>query len=245
MFYSSKLAILLFISQLFITATAVAQSELPPDHSTSDDVPFEQWEKWFEEDFEEKAAQVNEGQLEFLATPPENQDSHSIANHITITPQSLKDQWISFKQCHTNLDPVAQSQVVYRYKQMRNLRIENSSNIDRAWVEDQSVQMEGLTRGARICILADAQIFRRINIDGKNAYAIRNGPYYRKFFDGYYPFNMTFSVKYPAAHLKLLTMSPEPQPGVTVKTSDGFIEINTWFEGELTIGMIFQAQSDK
>jgi len=96
-------------------------------------------DKWMEEDLEEKALQVNEGLLNFLASPPGQTKVHSLSNTITIAQDSLETHWVDFRQCHKNLDRVAQSQVVYRYKQMHNLKIEFFKGIEKAWVEGQSI----------------------------------------------------------------------------------------------------------
>ena len=81
-------------------------------------VPNDQ-DKLFEEDFEDKARQVNEGELHFLSDPPNQERIHSIFNTITISPRSIETHWVDFRQCHKNLDRVALSQIVYQYKQIR------------------------------------------------------------------------------------------------------------------------------
>lgn len=222
--------LILALTCLSLTTFVMAES------SPSED----EWNKWLKEDFEQQANQVNEGQIHFLPDAPANQDSHAIEHHISITAASLLDQWVSFRQCHTHLDPVAQSQIVYRYKNMRNLRIEHAEAIGKSWVENQSIQMEDLQPGASICILAEAQILKPTKVEGKKAFSLINGPYYRKFLDGYYPFHIRFTIDYPAELLSVAGTSPKPQAGVVVLQETGLVQIETWFEGKLKIGIIFQ-----
>lgn len=229
--------LLLFFCSLSLSQTIHAQS-------LNSDISDEEWEKWLADDAEEKARRVNEGEIHFLPKAPEDTNSHAIENHIEISTTSLTDQWVSFRQCHTHLDPVAQTQIVYRYKNMRNLRIEHAEGIAKTWVENQSIQMEDLQDGASICILAEAQIFKPVQVEGYNAFFISNGPYYRKFLDGYYPFHLRFTITYPADLLSVVGASPKPQAGVVVSQKPGYIHFDIWFEGELKIGILFQPIAD-
>lgn len=197
-------------------------------------------DKWFEEDIEEQARQVNEGALHFLSQAPEASNSHALENQIHISATSLKDHWVKIRQCHTQLDPVAQSQIVYRYQHMRNLHIEQHQAIGKAWVEGQSVQMEDLQPGAKICVRVEAQIFQPTQIEGKDAFILTNGPFYRKFLDGYYPFHLQFTIDYPANLLRFDSSRPEPQAGVNVTVSPGRLHFDIWFEGELSTAILFQ-----
>ena len=189
-------------------------------------------EKMFEEDFEEKALQVNEGELEFLTKPPADKPVHTVTNTITISDSSLETQWVTLHQCHKNLDAVAESQIVYQYKQMRNLRVEHYYGMDKAWIENQSVQMKDIEKGATLCILADVRILRPNN---KGGYVLRNGPYFRKFLDGYYPFHVKLNINYPKSSLSLKTTNPKAQKGFDVEEENGSLKMDAWFEGKLMV----------
>ena len=212
----------------FISNSAIAK----PINESND------WDKWVTEDLEEKALQVNEGNLNFIASPLKPTKIHSLFNTITITPRSVETHWVDFRQCHKNLDRVAQSQVVYQYKQMRKLKIEFFKGIGKAWVEGQSIQLQDVMDDAEFCAVARVKI---LIPQGNNKFLLRNGPFYRKFLDGYYPFHVQLLIKYPQTLLKIQKVLPQAQAGFAVKPLHNELHIDAWFEGELTIEVFFSA----
>jgi hypothetical protein len=132
--------IVLCLAPLSVAQVSVAQTQ----QKSNED---QEWEKLLEDNSEAKALQVNEGELEFLKTPPKDKAVHTVTNTITISDASLETQWVTLHQCHKNLDAVAASEIVYQYEQMRNLRVEHYYGIDKAWVENQTVQMTDIERG--------------------------------------------------------------------------------------------------
>ncbi|MCU0934191.1 MAG: hypothetical protein MUE86_07100, partial [Thiobacillaceae bacterium] len=58
-----------------------------------------------EELFFKSVADVNEGALRFLATPPARPVHHH-QNKIVITRDSLSSGWVGLEQCHHHLDAV-------------------------------------------------------------------------------------------------------------------------------------------
>ena len=213
----------------------LGQQDNPPQSNEE-----QQLEKWFEGDLEEQALKVNEGTLEFLDQPPKNKAVHTVTNTITISDLSLQTQWVTLHQCHMNLDPVAQSEIVYQYKQMRNLRLEHYFGMDKAWIENQSVQMKDIDKGASLCILAEVKILKP---GKKGEYTLRNGPYFRKFLDGYYPFHVKLNIHYPKSALTLTTTSPQPQNGFDVQEDNGTLKMDAWFEGKLIVEARFNQTS--
>ncbi len=197
----------------------------------------QEWERLFEGDFEEKARLVNEGQLEFLSKRPADKPIHTVTNTITISDASLKTHWVTLHQCHKNLDAVAESEIVYQYKHMRDLRIEHYYGIENAWVQNQSVQMKNIEKGATLCVLADVQILKP---DEHGMLILRNGPYFRKFLDGYYPFHVVLNINYPKSSLSLKTTNPKPQTGFDVKEDIGNLKMDAWFEGKLMVEAQFR-----
>lgn len=227
---------------LIISLTMVSPLTLAEQNPSQADEQ-QQLEEWFEGDLEQQALQVNEGKLEFLDQPPKNKAVHTVTNTITISDTSLKTQWVTLHQCHDNLDPVGRSEIVYQYKHMRNLRLEHYFGMGKAWIENQSVQMEDIDRGASLCVMAEVQILR----PGKQGeYTLRNGPYFRKFLDGYYPFHVKLNIHYPQSALTLKTTSPQPQNGFDVQEDNGTLKMDAWFEGQLLVEARFsQRLTDK
>ena len=207
---------------------AVAADELTP----------EQLEQWFEDDERDHpyALTGNDGELVFLPTPPAGRIPHSI-NILTIEPRSLQSGWVKIEQCHQQLDPIAKVEVVYRYKQMRNLRITSTSHIDKAWVAGQSIQLENVAEEALLCVQMEARI---LSTQSNGRWLLRNGPFQRRFLDSYYPMHVTLTINYPGEQLSLQEIIPEPTSGFNVKAERGLIQIDTWFEGKLVIELEFR-----
>jgi hypothetical protein len=195
----------------------------------------EQWADWFESDFEAQALAVNEGDLEFLSKVPDKLPP-VLHNQFVISQQSLKDGWIDMVQCHQRLDPVARAQVLYHPRRTRNIEILSSSNIKRAWVEKNSVQLENITKDARVCVHAQVKSLYS-NFNG--SYSMRNGPFLRKFLDGYYPMRMTMDVSFPKGMLSFEAINPQAQNGFSVEYKDNSMNIEALFVGELEIEIYF------
>lgn len=187
-----------------------------------------------EELFFKNIDEVNEGELHFLVSPPEGKPHHH-RNHITLSADSLVSGWVKLEQCHEHLDAVPDTQIVYSEDRIRGLRILRSANIERAWVENHSVQLRNIQRNALICIEAES---RALLDDLPNGYVLRNGPYMRRFLDGYYPMRVTMTVSLGDSDLRYESLTPAAQPGFTVRIGQddhGRDEVgyDTWFEGRL------------
>lgn len=175
------------------------------------------------------SATVNEGPLQFLAAPPARAVHHH-QNRIRIEADSLASGWVSLAQCHDHLDAVPRAQITFREGFVRNLRIDVASGIGAAWVEGASVQLEQVAPGARLCLSAETRALRET---GSGTFALANGPYMRRFLDGYYPMRVTLDVVYPEARLSLAGVTPREQPGLVIVERPGEIRLDALFEGEL------------
>jgi hypothetical protein len=185
----------------------------------------------------DSAADVNEGTLHFLLTPPDKPVHHH-QNRIRLTEDSLASGWVGLYQCHDNLDKVARAQITFREGYVRDLKVEATTQIESAWIEGPSVQLRNVAAGARLCLSAETRALRD---GGSGFYTLYNGPYMRKFLDGYYPMRVTLDVSYPPS-LSLVDVSPPAQPGLRVVESAGRLEADAVFEGELRTLIQFQRQ---
>ena len=113
---------------------------------------------------------------------------------------------------------------------MRDLRVVSFTHIKDAWIEGASVQLRHVEPGARLCLSAQTRALRNT---GNGYFNLINGPYMRKFLDGYYPMRVTLDVDYPAQTLSLIDISPSAQPGLGVVKQPGSIRLEAVFEGEL------------
>lgn len=191
-------------------------------------------EDWLNDDFD-PVPQVAEGELVFFPDAADPAILHSI-NTLTITDNSLLGGWVQLEQCYTNLDPVQDAEVVYRYRNLRNLRIRSHTNIERAFTMGQSVQLTNVQKDASLCIQADIQTFYK-GPDGQ--FVLRNGPFHRKFLDGYFPLHVTLDIQYPEQTLGYMDTTPAMQPGFDVRHRKGLVQIDAWFAGSLNTEVRF------
>jgi hypothetical protein len=189
----------------------------------------------------ESADAVNEGPLRFLETPPAKPVHHH-QNRIRIEPASLVSGWVALSQCHDHLDAVPRTQITFREGFVRDLKIDVSSGIEKAWTEGASVQLKNVAPGARLCLSAQTRALRST---GHGVFSLVNGPYMRKFLDGYYPMRVTLEVEYPQQTLRLSSVSPPPQPGLTVVERPGSIRLDGLFEGELRTSIEFRQRDGR
>ena len=188
------------------------------------------WPAWAEEpDLMEQVAAVSDGELRFLpATAADGKHAH--LNRIRITEASLDGGWVALQQCHEHIDAVPAAQILFRAGGIRNLTIESSRNIGRAWVEGHSVQLEDIGHDAVLCLHGESRALRDL---GNGYYRLRNGPYMRQFLDGYYPMRVTLDIEYPADVIEVVGQSPVTQPGFSVHNGGSELLVDTTFEGRL------------
>lgn len=185
--------------------------------------------------FFKSVADVNDGDLKFLVQTPDK-PLHHHQNRITIDDASLHTGWVRLEQCHANLDAVPSTQVVYREDSIRDLHVVRAERIGRAWIEGDSVQLENVGRNALLCIEADTRALSPL--EGGSHY-LRNGPYMRRFLDGYYPMRVSLSVRLATPRLRFVAITPEPQPGFHVEVSSKGVDVQALFEGRLNTEMRF------
>lgn len=212
---------------LLVPLWPLAGTAAPPDDDTwlEDDA-------WFDDDSEQRALAVNEGELAFLTTPPQRAVHHH-ANELRIEPQSLSHGWVGVRQCHDNLDPVPALQIVFG--DIRDIEIVETRDLGRAWVDGNSIQVEDIRPGARLCLEAQTRALHPL---GNGQYELRTGPYMRRFLDGYYPMRVSVDVRYPAT-LTAQLVTPVEQPGFTPEHRPGAWSIDTLFEGRLHLRVRF------
>ncbi len=206
--------------------------------SPAADAEREALEKWFASDTSEPPVVINEGQLDFLATAPAGEALHHHQNKVKITPESLLEGWAYLEQCHDNLDQAAAMQITFRDGYIRDMKITEQRNIGKAWVEGSSLQLSKVGADARICLQAST---RALRFQDDGSYALLNGPYMRKFLDGYYPMQVSMQIEYPVDLLKVAAVTPAAQAGFTVKQQPGSVGFDALFEGELRTSIQFEA----
>lgn len=219
----------LFISLLVSAMFGVQAGDISP----------EELERWFNsDDFEppNPSKDVNEGTLFFLTTSPKDKLHHH-HNSVTIMPRSLADGWVRIKQCHTNLDQVSAAQVVFDKDRVKDLEVLEYKNIGHAWVEGPTVQMTDIAANARICLRAGT---RALYTNDDGSYRLRNGPFMRRFLDGYFPIRVSMDIVYKGTGLKLVSISPKQQKGFSIWQKQNRLGFDTIFEGRLLTEFNFE-----
>jgi hypothetical protein len=182
----------------------------------------------------EKALAVNEGALAFLAAPPSEAVHHHV-NRIAITAESLATGWVGMDQCHHHIDPVPRAEIVYTEGRIRKLEIVSVEGIGSARVESHSVQLEDIERNATLCIRAET-----LGLAAEHGgYVLRNGPFMRRFLDGFYPMHVTLDVRYPE-QLELVDHFPSAPAGVETRYGHDRVTLDVWFEGILETRFFFR-----
>jgi len=183
---------------------------------------------------QQQALEINEGELQLLDNPP-GSAAHYHDNRLLLTEQSLKDGWLTMYQCHSDLDSVHASQIVYQPEHIRNIKVMSVVNIGHAEVDGNTVQMTDIAAESKICISADK---RALSYE-QGSYHLRLGPFMRRFLDGYYPMRVRVEVNYPAS-LKLIRSSPvKARQHTRDKISSAVIDI--WVVGKLDIELVFNS----
>lgn len=173
--------------------------------------------------------EVSRGELLFLDTPPA-EPVHHHQNEITVGASSLVDGWVALRQCHRDIDRVGRAQILYNGANTEDLEIESHRNIEETWVEGASVQLRRVSADAELCVRARSRILQVLD-DG--SYLLENGPFMRRFLDGYHPMRVTVAVDWGDLDLTLANAEPPAQPGFEIAATERGIRIDTVFEGRL------------
>ena len=188
------------------------------------------WPAWVdaEESDRQRIAEVNEGELVFLHAPPPRPVHHH-RSRIVITRQSLVDGWVLMEQCHERLDRVTEAQIVFNPGRTRALEVLSFHNMDEAFVESNTIQLRGIREAPTICARLETRALHSL---GMQIFELQNGPFMRRFLDGYYPMKLSLQIEYPS-NLELVDYAPENQPGYTVSSTPGLVGVEALFEGKL------------
>jgi|GEM_PF-2687629 len=198
--------------------------------------------QWLESEAEHPTQSVNEGQLEFISVVADKVE-HEQSMQIAVTEETIDSGWALIKQCHKNLDQVEKLEIVFHRHRVRNLQVLSYENIEKAWAVVDHVKVRNIQSGSVICLQAESLIFRPVGGQDKlRIYEMVNGPFMRRFFDGYYPLTLSLGVSYPGDRLHLVSVSPEAQPGWKIRYDAGRIFLNGRFEGKLSTRIRFSTK---
>ena len=196
------------------------------------------WPAWVDEHeaLRARIAAVNEGDLLFLADIP-RRDVHHHSSRVVISERSLRDGWVVMEQCHEHLDQVAAAQILFNPGRSRALQVLSFRNMDAAFAEDNTIQLRGIRDDSQVCIRAESLALHQ---EAGEIFELHNGPFMRRFLDGYYPLHLSLRIDYPGS-LTLADFAPEAQPGFTVTRAPGRVSVEALFEGQLRTRFRFLA----
>jgi len=217
-----SMTLLLMVS---IFATSVARSQADKNRE----------EDWFVEHPYAIYDAINEGELTFLDKPPETPVHHH-HNTIIVLKSSIETGWVKLLQCHDNLDIFPRLQIVYNKYKIRDLRITQQKNIGEARVEGHTVQLTDVNSNARLCVEAES---RALIAQNDGTFVLQNGPFMRKFLDGYFPMRVSIDIKLPA-NLSIVVIEPVEQKGFRVSKGKQTLHLDAWFEGRLVTRIRFK-----
>ena len=220
--YKMKLSLTRHRIVLASTLLLVALAAQSSTHSSDED-------DWFDEDFGDPTAHVNEGELAFLVEPPA-EAVHHLSNRVILNGDSRESGWVRLEQCHHNIDNVGRAEIVFHKDKIRNLRITRAANIDKAWVEGASVQLTDIGKHSSLCLEADS---RALHANADGSFRVNNGPFMRRFLDGYYPMRVSEQLVLADSGLRFAGIEPARQPGFEVEVDGDSIRFDAWFEGRL------------
>jgi len=209
------------LAALCLTAS-VGQVPAAADH--------DDWPDWVaeEETLRARIAAVNEGDLSFLEAAPAA-DLHHHSGRISISERSLRDGWVVMQQCHDNLDQVTAAQIVFNPERSRKLSVVSQRNVGQAFTDRNTVQLRNIGPSSQVCISVETHALRLADGD---VFELHNGPFMRRFLDGYYPLQLSSQIDYPVS-LVLADFVPGRQPGFDVSEQPGRIRVEALFEGQL------------
>ena len=197
----------------------------------------EPWPDFPEANLEQRLSDISDGELVFLDAPPD-EPAHQHENLIRILPASLDDGWVALQQCHRNLDQVSLLEIVYHPERIRDIRILSSHNIDQSRVLGPRIELRGIQADAVLCLSAQSRALHEIS---PGRYQLRNGPYMRRFLDGYYPLHLSMEIVYPPHLLSLQTTAPQAEDAPAYRLEPGRIHWQAWFQGRLNTEFTFSS----
>ena len=195
--------------------------------------------EWLESDAEHPAFEVNEGDLEFLPRPADRVE-HAQTMQITLTGESIESGWAVVDQCHRNLDSVPSLEIVFHRQRVRALQVVSFRNMRHAEAAGHRVLVSDIRPDSEICLSAESKILHPVaGQRGQQIFRMVNGPFMRRFLDGYYPISLQLQVSYPQAMLEIRDVQPGSQPGWDIRYDAGRIHMNGRFEGRLKTTLLF------
>lgn len=164
---------------------------------------------------------------------------HEHDNRLHITATSLETGWVDIEQCHRGLGPMPNGVILFRADKTRGLEITHRSAIDIAETRDDRVIVRNAGANAELCVALEMQILDAV---APGRWTLSNGPFQRRFLDGYYPMQVRIDVDWAGLDLVLTEARPPGAEERIVHRDDGFT-FEARFEGVLRTAFDLEAAS--
>jgi hypothetical protein len=172
---------------------------------------------------------AQEGQIRFLAVHPDP-SAYRYESRVQITEESFSTGVVSLTTCHYELDPIRKIVIAFNPKRIQDLQILSAHGMAGVEIKGHHVEMQGVQRGASICINLESRALDQIDGD---TYRLHAGPLMRRYFDGYLPMNAKLKFEWPQGRMSLKETNPAPQPGVKLMQDSNTAEMDITFAGRL------------
>lgn len=189
---------------------------------------------WLEDDWEDRVDELSEGELIWYTNEP-GPDTSRMQLAIRFKEDSHHHGWLEVRQCHSKLAKAPAVQMVFEDRAVRSLKIEQATNIGKAYIEDDTVQLSDIGNGARICVSSEQQVLHQLD---KHHWALVSGPFQRRFLDGFYPMYVEVDVYWQKDNWRFMHSRPTSGPDISVHT--GQLSMRAHFSGRLKTALVFQ-----
>ncbi|MFN4262762.1 MAG: hypothetical protein ACK4IT_03830 [Thioalkalivibrionaceae bacterium] len=200
----------------------------------------------FEKEWAERAgngthassARPSDARLVYLDAADSRQ-LHYHDNRLKITSSSLDDGWIEIQQCHRGLGPMPSGVIAFRDDRTRALKVVSSLDIETLEAREDRVVVRNAGSEAELCVALEMQL---LEATAPGHWTLRNGPFQRRFLDGYYPMHVRIAVDWDGLDLRLTAASPEGADERTESNARGFT-FEARFEGVLRTAFEIESTS--
>jgi hypothetical protein len=162
-------------------------------------------------DFEHIA---REGEMKYFAERPDP-NGYRYESNVFIDESSLRTGIVSLSTCHFQLDPIRKVVIAFNRNRLISLTVVSHKGMASVQNDGQHITLEGVERGAEICINLES---KALEVTQEQEWKLYAGPLMRRYLDGYLPMQADLRIFWPSGLLKLKDSSPQKRAGVVVES---------------------------
>ncbi|MEY4014827.1 MAG: hypothetical protein RLZZ290_1691 [Pseudomonadota bacterium] len=162
-------------------------------------------------DFEHIA---REGEMKYFTERPDP-NGYRYESNVFIDESSLRTGIVSLSTCHFQLDPIRKVVIAFNRNRLISLSVVSYKGMASVQNDGQHITLEGVERGAEICINLES---KALDVTQEQEWKLYAGPLMRRYLDGYLPMQADLRIFWPSGLLKLKDSSPQKRAGVVVES---------------------------